>query len=45
MTNERVRELQESWEMDARWKGIERPYSAEEVIRLRGSIDIEHTSK
>ncbi|AYA74314.1 isocitrate lyase [Bacillus sp. Y1] len=43
MTNERVRELQESWEMDARWKGIERPYSAEEVIKLRGSIDIEHT--
>lgn len=29
--------------MDARWKGIERPYSAEEVIKLRGSIDIEHT--
>jgi isocitrate lyase len=43
MTNERVRELQESWEMDTRWKGIERPYSAEEVIKLRGSIDIEHT--
>jgi isocitrate lyase len=43
MTNERARELQESWEMDARWKGIERPYSAEEVIKLRGSIDIEHT--
>ncbi|MGS2780368.1 isocitrate lyase [Robertmurraya sp. GLU-23] len=43
MTNERVRELQESWEMDARWQGIERPYSAEEVIKLRGSIDIEHT--
>lgn len=43
MANERVRELQESWEMDARWKGIERPYSAEEVIKLRGSIDIEHT--
>lgn len=43
MTNERVRELQESWEMDARWKGIERPYSAEEVIKLRGSVDIEHT--
>lgn len=43
MANKRVRELQESWEMDARWKGIERPYSAEEVIKLRGSIDIEHT--
>ncbi|MBU8880298.1 isocitrate lyase [Bacillus sp. FJAT-29790] len=43
MSNERVQKLQESWEMDERWKGIERPYSAEEVIRLRGSIDIEHT--
>jgi isocitrate lyase len=29
--------------MDSRWKGITRPYSAEDVIRLRGSIDIEHT--
>ncbi|WP_066299050.1 isocitrate lyase [Bacillus sp. FJAT-29937] len=43
MTNSRVKQLQESWEMDARWKGIERPYSAEEVIKLRGSIDIEYT--
>jgi isocitrate lyase len=43
MLNERVRELQESWEMDARWKGIDRPYTAEEVIKLRGSLDIEHT--
>ncbi|MDR4421750.1 isocitrate lyase, partial [Bacillus paranthracis] len=32
-----------SWELDTRWKGITRPYSAEDVIRLRGSIDIEHT--
>jgi isocitrate lyase len=43
MTNERVQKLQESWEMDSRWRGIERPFSAEDVIRLRGSIDIEHT--
>jgi isocitrate lyase len=43
MRNERIQQLQESWELDARWKGIERPYSAEEVIRLRGSIDMEHT--
>ncbi|QHE59961.1 isocitrate lyase [Rossellomorea vietnamensis] len=41
--NERVTALQENWEMDKRWKGITRPYSAEDVIRLRGSIDIEHT--
>ncbi|MGM7637119.1 isocitrate lyase [Bacillus sp. Hm123] len=43
MTNERVQQLQESWESDARWQGVTRPYSAEEVIKLRGSIDIEHT--
>ncbi|EWG09647.1 isocitrate lyase [Cytobacillus firmus] len=43
MADERVRQLQESWEMDERWSGVERPYSAEEVIKLRGSIDIEHT--
>lgn len=46
MTNNRERriaELQESWEFDSRWNGITRPYSAEEVIKLRGSIDIEYT--
>ncbi|PFZ08824.1 isocitrate lyase [Bacillus pseudomycoides] len=43
MKNERVQKLQESWELDERWKGVTRPYSAEDVIRLRGSIDIEHT--
>ncbi|PFR48611.1 isocitrate lyase [Bacillus cereus] len=43
MKNERIEKLQESWELDNRWKGITRPYSAEDVIRLRGSIDIEHT--
>ncbi|PMC40344.1 isocitrate lyase [Bacillus sp. UMB0899] len=39
----RVEALQESWEFDERWNGITRPYRANEVIRLRGSIDIEHT--
>jgi isocitrate lyase len=43
MTNSRAKELQESWELDKRWNGITRPYSAEDVIKLRGSIDIEHT--
>jgi len=28
---------------DARWKGIKRPYSTEDVLRLRGSLAIEHT--
>lgn len=43
MTNSRATQLQESWELDKRWKGITRPYTAEDVIKLRGSIDIEHT--
>ncbi|WP_259417010.1 isocitrate lyase [Bacillus toyonensis] len=43
MKNERIDKLQENWELDTRWKAITRPYSAEDVIRLRGSIDIEHT--
>ncbi|CEI82712.1 Isocitrate lyase [Oceanobacillus oncorhynchi] len=43
MTNERTEKLQEQWEKDRRWVGIERPYTAEEVIRLRGSIDFEYT--
>lgn len=43
MTNERAVKLQGNWENDRRWIGIERPYTAEEVIRLRGSIDLEYT--
>jgi isocitrate lyase len=31
------------WSRNARWKGIERPYTAEDVLRLRGSVHIEHT--
>jgi isocitrate lyase len=40
---ERMAMLEESWELESRWKGVVRPYSAEDVLRLRGSIDIEHT--
>lgn len=43
MMNERVQQLKQSWENDSRWTGIKRPYTAEEVIKLRGSIDIEQT--
>ncbi|MFC0470604.1 isocitrate lyase [Halalkalibacter kiskunsagensis] len=35
--------LEEQWGNDARWKGIERPYSGEDVVRLRGSVQVEHT--
>ncbi|WP_043681520.1 isocitrate lyase [Castellaniella defragrans] len=38
-----VRNLQRSWAEDARWQGIKRGYSADEVVRLRGSVVVEHT--
>ena len=38
-----VRRLQESWAAEERWQGIERLYEAEDVIRLRGSVAVEHT--
>ncbi|WP_043696365.1 isocitrate lyase [Luteibacter sp. 9133] len=31
------------WTNNERWKGVERPYAAEDVIRLRGTVQIEHT--
>jgi len=36
-------ELAASWREEQRWQGITRPYSPEDVLRLRGSIQIEHT--
>src|SRR3984957_13486516 len=35
--------LKYDWENSPRWKGVERPYSPEDVLRLRGSVQIEHT--
>ncbi|MFD1707299.1 isocitrate lyase [Siminovitchia sediminis] len=43
MTKEKqIRQIEENWKAD-RWKGITRPYSAEDVARLRGSVVVEHT--
>src|SRR5213082_3580001 len=36
-------ELEDSWKGNLRWKGITRPYNAEDVVRLRGSVQIEYT--
>ena len=35
--------LQKEWDTNPRWKGIKRGYTADDVIRLRGSLQIEHT--
>ncbi|UCZ53154.1 isocitrate lyase [Bacillus shivajii] len=39
---EQAREVEQSWEND-RWDGVKRPYQADEVVKLRGSIVIEQT--
>jgi isocitrate lyase len=31
------------WKINPRWNGIERPYTQEDVDRLRGTLHIEHT--
>src|SRR3546814_1591668 len=38
-----VRGLQKTWAEDPRWQGIKRGYGAEDVVRLRGSVLVEHT--
>src|SRR5499427_8086204 len=32
-----------SWKTDSRWEGITRPYAAKDVVRLRGTVQIEYT--
>jgi isocitrate lyase len=36
-------QLTREWNTSERWGGIERPYQPDEVVRLRGSVPIEHT--
>ncbi|MCP4437579.1 MAG: isocitrate lyase [Aureispira sp.] len=39
----RIQQLIEEWRSNPRWDGVVRPYTAEEVIRLRGRVEIEYT--
>src|SRR5580692_6458457 len=38
-----VADLERQWATDSRWKGVARPYSAADVVRLRGSVPVEHS--
>ena len=38
-----VSELERRWQREPRWQGITRPYSAEDVWRIRGTVQVEHT--
>ncbi len=40
---EDARQLQQDWNTNPRWQGVQRPYSATDVLRLRGTIQVEHS--
>jgi len=41
--NQAAAEITKDWQENPRWKGVQRDYSAEDVVRLRGSFPIEYT--
>jgi isocitrate lyase len=40
---QQITQLEKDWAENPRWKGIRRGYSAADVVKLRGSLAIEHT--
>ncbi len=40
---EQINQLIQDWTSNPRWNGIQRPYTAQEVVNLRGSVQIEYT--
>ncbi|MBB5191092.1 isocitrate lyase [Silvimonas terrae] len=40
---QRIAQLEQDWRENPRWKGVTRPYTAADVERLRGSLQVEHT--
>ena len=43
MTDKAIEQLSKEWETNPRWKGVVRDYSAADVVRLRGSVHVEHS--
>lgn len=41
--DQKTQKLEKSWNSDARSRGITRPYTAEDVLKLSGSVQIEYT--
>jgi isocitrate lyase len=39
----RIPDMSRSWNIDPRWAGIIRPYAPEDVVKLQGSVRVEHT--
>ena len=40
---EQIQKLEQEWRENPRWKGVIRPYSAEEVLKLRGKYKLDYT--
>jgi len=40
---EKAELLEKEWKSNPRWNGIKRGYSAEDVVKIKGSVQIEHT--
>jgi hypothetical protein len=40
---QQIAAIEKDWADNPRWKGVKRGYSAADVVRLRGSMHIEHT--
>ena len=40
---DQIEALKQDWKSNPRWGGIKRPYTSEEVLKLRGSVKIEYT--
>jgi len=42
-TEHEIKRIQADWSTNARWKGVKRGYEPEDVIRLRGTVKVEHS--
>jgi isocitrate lyase len=40
---QQIQQLEKDWKENPRWKGVKRGYSAADVVKLRGSVQVEHT--
>jgi len=43
VTVKSAKELEQEWQSQPRWRGVKRGYRGEDVVRLRGTVDVEHS--
>ncbi|MDQ8020581.1 MAG: isocitrate lyase [Moraxellaceae bacterium] len=41
--DKQIQQIKEDWTENPRWKGVRRGYGADDVVKLRGSLHVEHT--